>query len=88
MKLDELPDDRSAAKNVHGTAIRKEIQYELTRENKKSKKRSHGLTGSVLSNMSKADYGIKHNDLKARVKVGDTTIDCAGIVYKNDHTDG
>lgn len=51
-------------------------------------KRSDGNTGSVLSNTSKVDCDIKHHDLKARVKGGDTTTYCAGIVRKNDHTDG
>ena len=66
----------------------KEQLYELRRELKKEKIRSHGLGGNPLANMSLAQAAIVQHDIESREATGDKSRDCLGILRKNDHLNG
>ena len=80
--------ERFAAKNTHGSAMRKEQIYEIRRQMKKDKNKTHGIGTNPLANMSEVQSAIKAQDLAQRQSVKDESTYCLGIVRKNDWNDG
>ena len=87
-KLDDLSPKKATAKNVHSTAVRAGQYFELKRELKKQKIKSHGLGTNPLANIHLAEIAIVGHDIKERAKINDMSKSCLGIVRKNDWCNG